>query len=169
LIAQGVISLEIVAIAAALSLAGTSGFGIVLLWSVLFAEEAWSWRAILRMPHEPFTVAAAPTSDPKLVQQITRLRTASGETLEARLRADFAVGQRVANLHVAFCPPFAAAPVVDFEQTFGPETRVRVGQLLPQGVRLDLKLASPGPASVEIALSAEASNLVAHASRSDSD
>jgi hypothetical protein len=162
-IASAVISFAVLAIAAALSLPGTNVFGIVVLWTIVVAEEAWSWRRLLRKNVEQDAAAEAPTTESDLVQQIMRLRTSSGEMVEARLRADFAQGQRVANVHVAFCPPFAVVPIVEFEQTSGPEARVRIGQLLPQGVRLDLKLATPGPASVEIALSAEASNLVAQA------
>ena len=164
LLAQGALSLAVVVIAISLSLPGTTVLGLLALWTIVVAEEAWSWRQLLSKNLEQDTAAESPPTESELVQQITRLRTSSGEIVEARLRADFAQGQRVANVHVAFCPPFAVVPVVEFEQTLGPEARVKVGQLLPQGVRLDLKLAQPGPASIEIALSAESSNLLAHAS-----
>ena len=54
----------------------------------------------------------------------------------------FAPGQRTASLHVAFCPPFARTPEVSAQQLDGPAVRIKTGQLLPYGVRLDLKLSA---------------------------
>ena len=58
------------------------------------------------------------------------------------LRGWFAAGQRSGSVHVAFCPPFARTPELSVEQIDGPEARIRTAQLLPYGVRLDLKLAA---------------------------
>ncbi len=57
------------------------------------------------------------------------------------LRMPFAAGQRTGSVHVAFCPPLRATPELLVEQIGGPEARVKTAQLLPYGVRLDLKLA----------------------------
>ena len=66
------------------------------------------------------------------------------------LRMPFAAGQRNGSVHVAFCPPLRATPELLVEQIGGPEARVKTAQLLPYGVRLDLKLAvaPEEPASV---------------------
>jgi hypothetical protein len=81
----------------------------------------------------------------EVLQQLTRSRTADGgELLSGWLRVDLAAGQRTANLHVAFCPPFARAPRVSVQQVGGPEARVKTAQTLPYGVRFDLKVADEG-------------------------
>lgn len=91
----------------------------------------------------------------QVTQQLTRMQTADGaDIINARVIVAFEPGQRAASIHVAFCPPFDVLPEVEFEQTDGPESRIKLGQLLPQGVRLDVKLAAPGPAAVEVAISA---------------
>ena len=78
-----------------------------------------------------------------VTQQLTRSQAADGtEELSGWLRMPFVAGQRTSNVHVAFCPPFAATPVLEVEQSDGPEARIRTAQLLPYGARLDLKLAA---------------------------
>lgn len=86
---------------------------------------------------------AVPPAD-EVLQQLTRRRLAGGaEELAGWLRVPFAAGQRTENVHVAFCPPFATAPQLAAAQLDGPEARVKTAQLLPYGVRLDLKLLTP--------------------------
>ena len=76
-----------------------------------------------------------------VLQQLTRSKTADGtERLDGWLRMPLAPGQRTASVHVAFCPPFETNPTLDLEQIEGPEGRIRSAQLMPHGVRLDLKL-----------------------------
>ncbi len=87
------------------------------------------------------------------MQQLTRTRAADGsERLSGWLRAPFLAGQRTASVHVAFCPPFAAVPELSVEQVDGPPARVKTAQLLPQGARLDLKLASAAEEPHDVAL-----------------
>ena len=79
----------------------------------------------------------------EVLQQLTRRHAADGsEDLSGWLRMPFAPGQRTASLHVAFCPPFARTPEVSAQQLDGPAVRIKTGQLLPYGVRLDLKLSA---------------------------
>jgi hypothetical protein len=68
------------------------------------------------------------------------------------IRAAFAAGQRTANVHLAFCPPTAATPEVEIEQIDGPESRVQVSQVLPYGVRVELKLSEPAEESTIVLL-----------------
>lgn len=78
-----------------------------------------------------------------VLQQLVRSRAADGsERLAGWLRIPFAAGQRTGSEHVAFCPPFDRTPHVAVEQLDGPAVRVKTAQLLPHGVRLDLKLAA---------------------------
>ena len=59
-------------------------------------------------------------------------------------------GQRVAHVHVAFCPPLEHSPAIELRQSAGPPARLKLGQSLAHGARFELKLAEPGPASVTL-------------------
>jgi hypothetical protein len=81
---------------------------------------------------------------PDCLQQIRRLRDTDGaEAVHGRLRLELARGQRVDHLHVAFCPPFPAAPEFAIEQLEGPEATLTASQVESYGARIDLRLASP--------------------------
>ena len=74
-------------------------------------------------------------------QQLVRSCDASGyDTVQARLRGALAPGQRALSLHVAFCPPLDSTPQVEVRQLDGAAAQIKVGQILPYGVRVDLRL-----------------------------
>jgi len=154
---------------AAVSLRQTNAAALIAFWAMLAGEELWAWRAAAgrkrcrgaenreapRPPEPPPTAAVAeasvqepvPATTPSAIpaddvlQQLTLSRVADGGTqLAGLLRPPSATGQRTAAEHVAFCPPFAKTPQVTVEQLDGPPARVKTAQLLPHGVRLDLKL-----------------------------
>jgi hypothetical protein len=78
---------------------------------------------------------------PNVSQQLTRASEEDGsDVLYGQLRGHFAPGQRSLRLHVSFCPPFEAVPVVTVEKLEGPEISVKPAQVLAYGVRLDLRL-----------------------------
>ena len=66
------------------------------------------------------------------------------------LRLDLLAGQRTGNLHVAFCPPFTATPEITAVQVDGPQARIKIAQLLPYGVRMDLRLVAPNDQSASV-------------------
>jgi hypothetical protein len=104
------------------------------------------------------TSPAWPAKD--VTQQLIRSVAGDGsDTLSGWLRLDFAPHQRIGNLHVAFCPPFAGMPELTVTQIEGPQARIKIAQLLPYGARLDLKLItfSEAPASVLVQFSARMS------------
>jgi hypothetical protein len=141
------------------------------LWGVLALEEGWSWaqfgrRAPLPAPRattaaiaelEPPAVAMpasnldalhAPTDleepDEAICQQLVRRREADGgETLAGWLRAVVPAAARHATAHVAICPPFEGLPACFAEQMDGPPARIKVAQVLPHGVRFEIKLDEP--------------------------
>ncbi|NUQ64775.1 MAG: hypothetical protein HUU20_20120 [Pirellulales bacterium] len=77
-----------------------------------------------------------------VLQQLTRSRLpGGGEAFRGWLRVPLAAGQRSANVHLAFCPPFSQTPEVAIDQQDGPPARIRTVQILPYGARIDLKLA----------------------------
>jgi hypothetical protein len=164
-------SLAVLALAAGVCLRGTSGVGRLFLFAPLAAEEVWAWAWYIGRPlvsrtrrvRSRHTVCAGyndadddlPAED--VVQQLTRSQAADGsERLSGWLRMPIAAGQRSGSVHVAFCPPLGAAPELQVEQMSGPEARVKTAQLLPYGVRLDLKLAAAAeePTSVLLQFSA---------------
>lgn len=76
-----------------------------------------------------------------MLQQLTRTRSAEGEeAIRGKLVAEFAPGDRIAILHVAFCPPFERLPTVQAKRTSGPACEVKIAQILHQGARLEVRL-----------------------------
>lgn len=130
---------------------------LIVFWAVLLGEEFWSargsprlvWKrgktpAAPRTPRDGAARAALPeaarANAEDVLLRITRVRDRAGnEVLRGAARAEFQAGQRAAALHLAFCPPFAQTPELEAFQTEGPETRIKIGQLLPYGARLDLR------------------------------
>jgi hypothetical protein len=90
---------------------------------------------------------------PNVSQQLTRAIGDDGcEVLYGLLRGHFAPGQRSLRLHVSFCPPFENVPEVSIDKIEGPELTVRVGQTLPYGARLDLRLKTLSADPIDVVL-----------------
>ncbi|HEV2971549.1 MAG TPA: hypothetical protein VGY55_16350 [Pirellulales bacterium] len=174
----------LVALAIAISLPGSSPTGLTILWLAIVAEETWSWQESTAIraavpPSARHDMPAAPNASqirdlqlaqpslPRLpppvatsdvVQQLVRTRSAAGlDRMQGWLRTEFEPTERNATLHVAFCPPFAEAPRLTVLQISGPAARIKPVQLLPYGVRLEVKrlLAGHDPATVVLEFSAE--------------
>jgi hypothetical protein len=97
----------------------------------------------------------SPSATPpeNVLQQLTLSQDADGcQQLAGWLRVRLAAGQRTCAIHVAFCPPFAKTPELAVQQTAGPQSRIRTAQLLPYGVRLDLKLAAAATSDASVLL-----------------
>jgi len=95
-----------------------------------------------------------------VLQQLARSRSADGvETIRGELVAEFAPGDRIAILHVAFCPPFERLPTVEAQRTFGPACELKIAQILHQGARLEVRLSrastSARRATIELVASSE--------------
>jgi hypothetical protein len=59
---------------------------------------------------------------------------------------------------VAFCPPFASTPQLIVTQLGGPSARMKTAQLLPYGIRIDLKLSGPSEGGASVLLEFSARN-----------
>jgi hypothetical protein len=95
----------------------------------------------------------APGSASLFSQRLERVQSMGGaDRLAGTLTARFAPGQVTAHVHVAFCPPFSRVPQLDFRQVAGPSARIKVGQLLPHGVRFDVKREGPATDSASLCL-----------------
>jgi len=152
----------LVAVAVALTLPGTPLQALLVIWGLIAAEEF----AVGRLVYS--TKAAAPEErnqldigerhgpdvlalPPGATQQLTRSRNEPGQDLlVGSLRARFAPQQRSETLHVAFCPPFARIPELQYRQVTGPAVRIKTTQLLAHGVRLELKLDSARSEEAEV-------------------
>jgi hypothetical protein len=171
------------ALAIGVSLPGSSVVGLSVLWIAVIAEEAWSWwrwRASRRIDVRARRqldggrgrrletsiqsgTRTLPLAEPSpfagdVVQKLIRTQADGVDRIQGWLKARLAESERNATLHVAFCPPFDEAPTLTVVQTNGPECRIKTGQLLSYGVRLELKrvLAEAEQAVVVIEFSAQA-------------
>lgn len=83
-----------------------------------------------------------------LLQRLSRVRDADGrESIVGELRAEFTPGQRTVELYMPFCPSFTRVPTIELEQADGPPARINVGQVLPHGARIDVRLNEPADAA----------------------
>jgi len=155
----------IVLSACGLSSRDNSTASLVLLWGALAAVEVWSWRQFLqrvRAPRPRVAVAQHRGAEPavstpnafadepenesqeQMSQRFVRRRAENGsELMEGWVRVDFVPGQRHANAHIAICPPFVQTPQCFAEQMDGPSAEIKVAQVLPYGVRCEIKLDEP--------------------------
>jgi len=170
----------LVLVAAAATLPGHNALATMAFWVAIVGEECWAWRdrllprrsRALSRSHEmpPLEIASrdsiAPDVDASselepgfdVLQQLTLSREDDGrQRLSGWLRMPLTTGQRTGSIHVAFCPPFAETPEIEVEQAAGPACRIKTGQRLSHGARLDVKLstAAEEPTSVLLRFSAD--------------
>ncbi|MCG8585640.1 MAG: hypothetical protein MI757_13095, partial [Pirellulales bacterium] len=99
------------------------------------------------VPREPIRIDPPQTPSPHfptedIAQQLVRRVDAEGnDVAEGWVRAAFEPSQRTASVHVMFCPTLEGELSIECEQVDGAEARVKAAQLLPYGVRFDVKLA----------------------------
>ncbi len=87
-----------------------------------------------------------------VVQRLIRSRTADGERVEGWLRTTLLPQERNITLHVAFCPPLDETPRLIVRQISGPASRIKPAQILPYGLRLDLKRISAATETAEVVI-----------------
>jgi hypothetical protein len=95
----------------------------------------------LRPARRSSPAAAGAISTDRVLQQLTRFRTAEGHmAIRGTLVAEFVAGQREATLYVAFCPPFERLPDVEAHVTDDSMASVKVAQRLHNGAQLEVRL-----------------------------
>ncbi len=100
-----------------------------------------------------FDVESDDEFDPDVSQRLVRRRLADGsETMEGWIRAELAPAQRHAAAHVAICPPFASVAECFAEPVDGPSSQVKVAQMLPYGVRFEIKLDDPAEEATSVTI-----------------
>lgn len=139
----------------------TSGIGVAasaVLWTFTVATELAWWYPTLRemklpatgvettttrmsLPSEDNIVEEESVLDPSISQQVTRSTNGDGvELISGIVRAQFTVGERMHNLHIAFCPPLEYRPKVVVHQLDGVPVTVKVAQAEGFGARIELRL-----------------------------
>jgi hypothetical protein len=105
----------------------------------------------------PATVRRRPRAVPapvpgRLRQRFTRYDGRAGrDCLRGRINVEVAAGARLAQGHVGFCPAFAATPAVKVTTDYdGVEATVAAAEVLPWGVRVEVRLAEPAEEPLEI-------------------
>ncbi len=164
---------SIVILGAVLTLPGTSTLALAVLWvsvaagfSVLVIELRTRHRAVpaseipsvvgaRALPSANALVAPLPesheTNFPGEWQRLSRLRTEdAADRMEGWVRVSCAIGQRSEVVHLSFCPPFEKTPELEVECHEGPDTRIKITQLLPYAARIELKLVQTPQEPVEL-------------------
>jgi hypothetical protein len=87
-----------------------------------------------------------------LRQRFTRYDTPAGtDCLRGRINVEIAAGARTAHGHVGFCPAFEVTPAVEVTTDYdGVEATVAAAEVLPWGVRVEVRLAEPAEEPLEI-------------------
>ncbi|MHB8902719.1 MAG: hypothetical protein ACYC6Y_28500 [Thermoguttaceae bacterium] len=167
---SALLTLSVLAFATATAVPGSAPWGLAGLGLVLLGEELWSWWPRPHIRPEPVRVvpgaiakqAGGPhcrsefqraiagstfgleVAHEHVTQQVTRVMEPDGtEKVVGWMRVSFEPGQRLASVHLAFCPPFTRTPEATLQRLEGPEARIKRVQVLPFGARFDLKLDSP--------------------------
>ena len=149
-------------VASALSLPGSSAWGLFGLWGLVFAAagiaharpRAGSTRRTIRKLGVR-QISLEDEAGGQVNQRWVRRSEANGvEAIEGWVRADFAAGARVTHVHTTFCPPFASTPLVEAEPVEGPPATLKIGPVYPHGARVEIRLEHPTsePSRVAIAL-----------------
>jgi len=149
--------------------------GLLAFLGLLVAEESLSWgywrRAASRTEatvsplnsprmREPATSllhddepGAGDALEPGVLARWVRSRQDDGsETIEGAVRVLFQAGERQTQAHLAICPPLAVVPSCFAEPTDGADAQVRVAQVLPYGVRLEVKLDEPAEDACDVTI-----------------
>ena len=88
----------------------------------------------------------------RLRQRLARYDSHAGiDCLRGRINVEVAAGARAAHGHVGFCPAFVATPAVEVTTDYdGVEATVAAAEVLPWGVRVEVRLAEPAEEPLEI-------------------
>ena len=138
---------------ASLTIPGTAAWGLGLAWLVLIAGETcqWlvqfrpiltrtSWTRLATAPAELPVTIEEPEIPAGLVQQVTRIVDGELESIHSVMRAEVVANDRLAVIHLAFCPPLAARPELTAHALDAKEAEVRITQAEAFGARIEIRL-----------------------------
>ena len=160
-----------IALLVALSIPGSSILGLLCAWSIVIGADVGQWLDFLG-PQLRRDSAASPPRHPAveplvdsselefdeeepevpagLVQQITRVVEGPSESIHALVRASVAPQDRLAIMHLAFCPPLHARPELTAHALDAADADVKITQAETFGVRLEVRLAATAESPREL-------------------
>lgn len=152
-VAKAVLALICGVALVAVTLPGSHPWAVSLAWFTFVVVEA----VIFLMPRKissrsasyapvASTATEVPAEGEHLVQRITRKRSGSGgELLEAVVSAPCHAGDRLAVVHLAFCPPLDAAPALAACVREPADATARITLSESYGARIEVRLPEPAP------------------------
>jgi hypothetical protein len=173
-------TVALVFVATSASMPGSPVAAVVLLWTLIAAEEvAAALLARLRIgpnrqgsidarsriafgmktrpPAAESSAEREPTASYEVRQHQTRERACDGrELVRGTLRSGFAVGQRTAIEHIVFCPMLTAVPRVTATALDESDCSVRATHIYRYGARLEIRLREPCEGTTEVLVRYEA-------------
>lgn len=145
-----------------LTIPGTPLFGLLIAWLIVIAGEIAQWQfrfqsnwtiqqSITPPPVPPppplineikSTEAEAVECEipPGLIQQVTRVLAGDQESIHALINATIAANDRLAIIHLAFCPPLAEKPELTAHALDSDEAEIRITQAETFGARVEIRL-----------------------------
>jgi len=142
-------------ILASLSIRETPAWGLLLAWIFLISAESFQWLLHFRpeLVNVPWLAALRPLEHPVaeldqpeiprgLVQQLTRTLEGDRESIHALVRANVAANDRLAVVHLSFCPPLSAPPRLSAHALDADDAEVRITQAETFGARLEVRLSA---------------------------
>ena len=162
-----VITTSVLIIAFALALPGSSVFGLLLAGLIVIGGEIIQQLPRFRVwtigaAHPPVsslaTIAATPPADMEelemqteisepevpvgLIQQVTRVVEDGRESIHALSKAEIAADDRLAVVHIAFCPPLTDPPELSAHALDCDDAEIRITQAESFGARIEVRLAT---------------------------
>lgn len=100
----------------------------------------------------PAGIPAAGDGADDVMQRFERRGLADGgEQVDGMVRVTVPRGARLGWAHVGFCPPFPATPTVDVTTGYdGVEANVAAAEVLPWGVRVEVRLDEPAEETIDV-------------------
>jgi hypothetical protein len=136
-------SVVAILILTAVTLPGTPSLGIATAWFVLVGSEVAGWL-LPRLARSPPAESPDPSQELELaeglVQKVTRVREGEQESIHALIRAEAAAGDRMAVVHLAFCPPLAARPNLAAHALDVGDAEVKITLAETFGARIEVRL-----------------------------
>ncbi|MFM9066848.1 MAG: hypothetical protein ACKOUR_05890 [Planctomycetota bacterium] len=148
--------------------------GLVVWWSAVIAGEVWWWNRLVQsrkqpVGREPAMQNTAPDSvecldeqeelllPPDVEQQVAYYRSPQGDArIEGLYRVRFTGKQKIAEVHLAFCPPLQHSPRIDVQWLSGGvnerSVEFQVVQAEPYGGRVDVRRRDATSTDLEVIL-----------------
>jgi hypothetical protein len=158
--------------AAALSLPGSSAWGLLALWGLVTLGATVAHRrkavGVFHRASIRYRPSAKQGAGDQLAADIRqswiRRREGDGtEVVEGWIGAEFSPWARVSHVYATFCPPFASTPEVEAEPIDGPPATAKIGPVYPHGARVEIRLDRPAATGTSVAIAMHARGRTAEA------